>query len=104
MQSAGGPRMQRPKTDSLTMYEHALAAAMHDLVDAFQDNHDTDAARQAARETLFWLTSAYGRDAVRDLVELLAQSLARTYQPRARSGDDTGQREGSHEDADHEVS
>jgi hypothetical protein len=64
------------RTSGLTVYEHALSAAMHDVVAAFRDNDDAERAGRMAREVMFWLTTAYGRDAVQDLAELLARRIA----------------------------
>lgn len=89
--------MVRRPADGLTLYEHALGAAMHDIVDAFRDTDDTEASRRAAREVTAWLISAYGRDAVRDLVELLAQNMA---QLPAHSCEHDGAREQEKPDSD----
>lgn len=66
----------RTRADGQSLYEHALAAAMHDIVGAFRDSQDVESGRRAARDVTAWLAGMYGRDAVRDLAEVLASRLA----------------------------
>ncbi|MGD9990562.1 hypothetical protein [Pseudonocardia sp.] len=64
------------REDGSPAYEQALSSAAYDMVTALRDIDDPDARRRAARGVLGWLTDVYGRDAVRDLAEVLADRLA----------------------------